>query len=61
MARGRSREKNKWFGRTLFLGLLAWAVITELRKPEEERTWQGKLAGFIPYELRPPTRSAHSQ
>ena len=55
MARGGSRKKNKWFGRTIFFCLLAWAVITELRKPEEERTWHGKLAGFVPYELRPPT------
>ena len=55
MARDRSRTKNRSFGRTLFFFLLAWAVITELRKPKEERTWRGKLAGFIPYELRPPT------
>ena len=55
MPRERSRKKNKGFGRTVFFGLLAWAVITELRKPEGERTWQGKLAGFIPYQLRRPT------
>jgi hypothetical protein len=55
MARERSRKKNKGFGRTLFFGLLAWAVITELRKPKEERTWHGRLADFVPYELRPPT------
>lgn len=55
MAGGGSRKKNKWFGRSIFFCLLAWAVITELRKPEEERTWHGKLAGFVPYELRPPT------
>ena len=55
MARERPRTRNKWFKRTIVLCLLAWAVITELRKPEEERTWQGKLAGFIPYELRRPT------
>jgi hypothetical protein len=55
MARERSRKKNQGFGRIVLFCLLAWAVITELRKPKEERTWQGKLAGFIPYELRPPT------
>ena len=55
MAHGGPHKKNKWFGRTIFICLLAWAVITELRKPQEERTWRGKLAGFIPYELRPPT------
>ena len=57
MAREKSdrKKKNKWFGRVIFLALLAAAVITELRKPEGERTWHGKLAGFVPYELRPPT------
>ncbi|HUL85715.1 MAG TPA: hypothetical protein VLX89_09425 [Actinomycetota bacterium] len=55
MARGRSRKENGSFWRTIVLGLLAWAVITELRKPEQERTWHGTLAGFVPYELRPPT------
>ena len=56
MARGRSgKKKNKWFGRVVFLVLVGAAVITELRKPPEEREWHGKLAGFVPYELRPPT------
>ncbi len=36
------------------LGLLAIAVVRELRTPQEERTWQGRVAG-IPYDLRPPT------
>ena len=57
MAREKDRKKNnKWFKRTVAgIPLLAWAVITELRKPEGERTWHGKLAGVVPYELRPPT------
>jgi hypothetical protein len=54
MSRGRS-SKNKWIGRTIFVALLGAAVVTELRKPQEERAWHGKLAGFVPYELRPPT------
>src|SRR5438445_2404633 len=54
MARGRS-GKNKWLGRAIFVGLLGAAVATELRKPQEERVWHGKLAGFVPYELRRPT------
>ena len=55
MAREGSRNKNQGFGRFIFLCLIAWAAIAELRKPQEERTWHGKLAGFVPYELRPPT------
>ena len=31
------------------------AVCQELERPEEERRWQGKVAGFIPYDFRPPT------
>jgi hypothetical protein len=54
MARDRS-NKNKWLGRAIFVGLLGAAVATELRKPKEERAWHGKLAGFVPYELRRPT------
>jgi hypothetical protein len=36
-------------------GLLAAAIITELRKPSDERTWEGSVAGIVPYDLRPPT------
>lgn len=36
-------------------GLLAAAVVTELRKAPSERTWEGTIAGIVPYDLRPPT------
>jgi hypothetical protein len=36
-------------------GLTVAAVVTELRKPPEEREWHGKIADFVPYDLRPPT------
>ncbi len=35
--------------------VLGAAVVTELRKSPDERTWHGKLAGVVPYDLRPPT------
>jgi hypothetical protein len=35
--------------------LLAAALVTELRKPKELRTWNGLVAGVVPYEFRPPT------
>jgi hypothetical protein len=54
MGRSKSR-KSRWLGRAIFFGLLGAAVATELRKPPEERAWHGKLAGFVPYELRRPT------
>jgi hypothetical protein len=31
------------------------AVATELSKPEPERTWEGRVFGFVPYDFRPPT------
>ncbi len=39
---------------------LAWlalfaAVYQELRKPPEQRTWHGKVAGVVPYDFRMPT------
>lgn len=30
------------------------ALYQEFRKPSEERTWRGKLWGFLPYDLRTP-------
>jgi hypothetical protein len=37
------------------IGLLASAVIQELCKPRELRTWHGAVAGLVPYDLRMPT------
>ncbi len=31
------------------------AIYQELRKPPEERTWHGKVAGIVPYDFRLPT------
>ena len=36
-------------------GLVVAAVATELSKPEPERTWEGRVLGFVPYDFRPPT------
>ena len=41
--------------RIVTFGMLAWAVLTELRKPREQRRWNGTLAGIVPYDLRLPT------
>ena len=35
--------------------LVVAAVAQELRKPSSDRTWYGRVAGFIPYDFRPPT------
>ena len=41
--------------RLAVIGLVVAAVATELSKPEEERTWHGKVWGAVPYDFRPPT------
>jgi len=30
-------------------------IVRELRKPTEERTWHGEVAGWLPYDFRKPT------
>ena len=41
--------------RTLAWMALVAAIYQELRKPPEERTWHGRVAGSIPYDFRVPT------
>ena len=41
--------------RVVVVGLVVAAVATELSKPKEERTWQGKVGGLVPYDFRMPT------
>jgi hypothetical protein len=41
--------------RNLALIAVGVAIYTELRKPPAERTWHGKLGGFVPYEFRMPS------
>jgi hypothetical protein len=35
--------------------LLGGAIMKELLKPAEDRTWHGRVAGFVPYDFRTPT------
>ena len=39
----------------LAAGLVIAAVVKELRRPKEDRTWHGALGGFVPYDFRMPT------
>lgn len=41
--------------RTLAWIALIAAIYQELKKPPAERTWHGKVGGFIPYDFRLPT------
>ena len=47
--------RGKQAAKIVGAALVAAAVAQELRKPSSERTWHGRLAGFIPYDFRPPT------
>jgi len=55
----KSKRKRSPVRKLLFwsaVGIGAAAVVQELRKPAEERTWTGQVAGLVPYDLRwPPT------
>jgi hypothetical protein len=44
-----------WLIRTLIAGAVAAAIYRELQLPPEQRTWQGRLFGFVPYDFRLPT------
>ena len=46
----RFRRWIKWVG----MALIAVAVYRELQKPREDRTWHGRIAGFVPYDFRWP-------
>lgn len=44
-----------WLMRMAVIGAVAGAIYTELRKPPEQRTWNGRLLGIVPYDFRLPT------
>ncbi len=51
-------KKKSAFSRSVSLvttGLAIAAVVKELRLPADERTWNGTVAGFVPYDYRIPT------
>ena len=57
-----SEEDARGSGIRKLIGMLAVAavvaaIVGELRKPKESRTWHGKVAGFIPYDFRFPTKA----
>jgi hypothetical protein len=45
------RKLIKWTA----IALAAVAVVEQLRRPPEERTWEGTVVGFVPYDFRVPT------
>lgn len=44
-----------WLLKMAVVGAFVGAIYTELRKPPEQRTWNGKLLGVVPYDFRMPS------
>lgn len=44
-----------WIVRMAVIGTVVGAVYSELRKPPEQRTWNGKVLGVVPYDFRMPS------
>lgn len=44
-----------WLLRMAVFGAVAGALYVELRKPPADRTWHGRLLGFVPYDFRLPS------
>ncbi|HSF86258.1 MAG TPA: hypothetical protein VLG28_11480 [Acidimicrobiia bacterium] len=49
----RPTPKDLWRLVLAIIGVVA--VVQELRKSPELRTWHGKVGGFVPYDFRSPT------
>ena len=43
-----------WLIRTAVIAAVGGAIYQEMRKPSAERTWHGRLLGFVPYDFRLP-------
>ena len=48
-------ERVRRFVRLVAFGLVVAALIDQLRRDPEERTWEGSVAGIVPYDFRMPT------
>src|SRR6266487_1204939 len=51
----RTLRRVRLLVRLVTFGLVAAAVVTELAKPAEQRTWHGRVFDMVPYDFRPPT------
>jgi hypothetical protein len=48
-------ERFRKFVKLVAFGLVLAALIDQLRRDPEERTWEGSVAGIVPYDFRMPT------
>ncbi len=47
----RFRTLVKWAG----FALIVAALVDQFRRPRDQRTWEGEVVGFVPYDFRMPT------
>ena len=52
---GKDKKRRRGLLRLVSWSLMGLAVTQELRKPSSQRTWEGRVAGFVPYDFRAPT------
>jgi hypothetical protein len=49
----RPTAQDLWRILLVIIGVVA--IVQELKKPQAERTWNGLVGGFVPYDFRKPT------
>lgn len=48
-------DRFRRFVKLVAFGLVVAALIDQFRRDPEERTWEGSVAGIVPYDFRMPT------
>ena len=48
-------ERFRRFVKLVAIGLVVAALIEQLRRDSDDRTWEGAVAGIVPYDFRAPT------
>jgi hypothetical protein len=48
-------ERLRRIVKLVAIGLIVAAVIEQLRRDPADRTWEGTVAGIVPYDFRMPT------
>ena len=51
----RSKVRARRVVQGIVVGLVVVAVVQEMSKPRELRTWRGRVAGVVPYDFNLPT------
>jgi hypothetical protein len=48
-------ERFRRIVKIVAFALAVAAIVEQLRLPADERTWEGRVAGVVPYDFRVPT------